>query len=167
MLANIEFIVCFSFVLYLDEFREEHVVDPSKRYWPEWAYYLCLGGLTLFIVVANWFGAVSTILSAKRYMYRIFFFLRFLGECFKIYCVLALWIDSPIFFNIVHFDLQSNNKYEFIITLTGFLGLTIVTFCWSIYRMILALRSRRRNQSTQVKAMWRVETQNFNPLGGR
>ena len=41
---------------------------------------------------------------------------------------------------------------------------TMLTTLWSTKKVRERQQSRRRNQSEQIKAMWRVEERHFNPL---
>lgn len=52
---------------------------------------------------------------------------------------------------------------EFKIGMAVNVCLTTLTFIWSVRLIHSAVAMRRQNQSSQVKAMWRVEGEHFNP----
>lgn len=124
-----------------------------------------LTGLFVALIVCNILGGSATILSAKRCMYQTYFLLRGTVELVKMVALFLLLFNASIFGDKI--DTQNGEharKYtEFKWSLGINLIFTMITFGWCVRLINSAQKVRRRNQSAQVKAMWRVEEKHFNP----
>lgn len=158
ILANLEFFSSFSFIL----FRAQINLQPSV-----WGTLLGLFMLSIFIQL---YGGYGTITTANNCYYRTYFTLRFIVELMKLMIVIMLPADGRILWQKIDLNFDdgddgkmSNQYIEFIAFVSLSMIFTLLTTVWSTLRIREAQTTRRRNQSEQIKAMWRIEETHFNP----
>ena len=114
---------------------------------PNWGPWAILAGLLASVLLSDLVGSRSTILSAQKFLYFVYFIFRFLAEAFKVFIIYSLWLNAEFFFTVVNFNSHVTSYYEFMFTLSAILLITIFIFFWSIIRMYKCYGDRARNMS--------------------
>ena len=123
-LANLLFFTCLFFILWNNGVQEEAYV------------WISTGALLLMQIFANLFGGCTTVLSAKKRTYIAFITLRSIVELIKIGIMLLMWIGNHFLWQQESYSGVTYVQYqEFRINMTVNVGLTFITFLWSIFRI--------------------------------
>lgn len=174
-LINIEFFTSLVFIM----LQAEVFVDNPEAI-DDWKFvvpWIVIFLLLFLVLLANFYGGTksvsrfdfvadsccfSQLRSPYRCQYRWYFVLRLSAEALKIWIIVGMCVKKSLFFDIPEFESRLNVFVEFLVFLGITVLLSIVTAYYSFKIMNQALNDRRKNQNKEVKAMWRVDQQNFN-----